>query len=62
MERVLPMMRATFLGTVVANVAIVNCWLAVGLSWVAGRIRDGFGKYFLLDMIQLEVEKVELFP
>jgi hypothetical protein len=29
---VLPMMRATFLGTVVANVAIVNCWLAVGLS------------------------------
>ena len=62
MARVLPMMRATFLGTVVANVAIVNCWLAVRLSWVVGRIRDGCEKYFVLDMMQLEVEKGELFP
>jgi hypothetical protein len=62
MARVLPMMRATFLGTVVANVAIVNCWLAVVLLWVVGRIRDGLGKYFVLDMMQLEVEKAELFP
>jgi hypothetical protein len=62
MARVLLMMRATFLGTVVANVAIVNCWLAVRLSRVVGRIRDGCEKYFVLDMMQLEVEKGELFP
>jgi hypothetical protein len=55
---VLPMMRATFLGTMSANVAIVNAAFAIDFLGL-GEMGGGFEEKLLLDMRQVQVETGE---